>query len=250
MAKHKIVKNIDNLHSNLYHELNDIHIFLSHTLPLLRDTAERYHAIESSADETFLVPSKIGKKAIARRTPKEVAELFDRFAKRELHANMFLVCVSRIESYLNDILRVFLSEYPKKISVGLKGGESSKQVPISIVLESSSLDEARNTIIESRLQGIFYAEPKDYLKYFHEITSIKISEDKFDFYIEAKATRDLIVHNSGVINDLYLHKAGDNARGKAGNIIQLNEKYFGKCVSSFKSISSEIKTQVEVRYNR
>src|SRR5450756_590039 len=101
MPQPKLVKGVYRLHMSLFRELNDIHIFLSHTLPLLDETALKYRAIKSTADKTFKVPSRFGTSGIARRTPKEIAGLFEKFARRELHANLLLVCVSRFESFLN-----------------------------------------------------------------------------------------------------------------------------------------------------
>lgn len=250
MAKVKITKRVYGLNKSLFRELNDIHIYLSHTLPLLDRMAERYRSIKSSSDKRFIVPSRIGKKGIAKRTPEEVASLFEKFAQRELHANLLLVCVSRFESFLNDVLRAFLSEYPGKLSVGLKGGESERQFPVSFIINSTTLAEAQSAVAESRLQRVFYAEPNDYLSYFESITGVVIPETLFLSFVETKATRDLIIHNSGKVNDLYLRKSGKSARGKPGAIIPLNEDYFGKCISVMKSISGEINKQVSAKYEK
>lgn len=192
MPDPRLAKKIYNLHLALYRELNDIHIFLAHTLPLLAQTTERYGAMKSKVDKTFLVPSRQGKKGIAKRTPKEVATLFERFSKRDLHANLLIACVSRLESLLNDVLRAFLAKYPAKLSVGLKGGESSKSIPISLVIEADDIDDVLGSITDTRLQSVFYAEPKEYLGYFETITSVKLPEASFLEFAEVKATRDLI----------------------------------------------------------
>ena len=98
--------------------------------------------------------------------------------------------------------------------------------------------------------GVFYAEPKDYLSYFESITGVVIPETLFLSFVETKATRDLIIHNSGKVNDLYLRKSGKSARGKPGTIIPLNEDYFGNCISVMKSISDEIDKQVSAKYEK
>jgi len=244
MPQPKLVKSVYRLHLSLFRELNDIHIFLSHTLPLLDETALKYRAIKSTMDKTFKVPSRFGKYGITRRTPKEIAGLFEKFAHRELHANLLLVCVSRFEFFLNDVLRLFMNTFPEKLSVGLKGGDSSKQVPISVIVDATNIEEARRSVAESRLQGVFYAEPKDYLAYFKSIAGVDISQKLFNSFVETKATRDLIIHNDGDINALYLRKSKKRARGKLGDRIPLDDEYFEQCISVMKSISSEIENQV------
>lgn len=244
----KLLKRVYNLHLDLYRELNDIHIFLSHTLPLLEDTVERYRSIRSTTDKSFLVPSRFGRKGVAKRTPKEIAALFERFAQRDLHANILVACISRFESMLNDVLRSFLAGYPEKLTVGLKGGDSGKQLPISVVVEAETIAEARKLVADSRLQGVFYAEPKDYLAYFENITGVKIPEKTFMSFVEIKATRDLIIHNNGTVNDLYTRKAGKAARAEVGEIIPLDEQYFASAISTMKAISSEIEKQVRAAF--
>lgn len=248
MPQPKLVRRVYQLHLGLFRELNDIHIFLSHTLPLLDETATKYRTIKNTKDKTFRVPSRVGKTGIAKRTPKEVASLFERFAQRELHANLLLVCVSRFESLLNDVLRLFLNTFPEKLSVGPKGGDSSKQIPISTVVEATTIEEARKTVAESRLQGVFYAEPKDYLAYFKSIIGVDIPEKLFNSFVEIKATRDIIIHNDGKINALYLRKSDKCSRGELGDRIPLDEEYFEQCISVMKSISGEIEKQVRTTH--
>ena len=108
MAQVEIVTRVSKLRIGLFRELNDIHIFVSHTMLMLNDLAKNYRARKSVEDRPFRVPSRMGKKGIAMRTAKEVADLLERFAQREMHANHLLVCVSRFEAFLNDVLRIFL----------------------------------------------------------------------------------------------------------------------------------------------
>lgn len=243
-----LVKKIYKLHVALFRELNDIHIFSAHTIPLLAKTAENYGAIKSKADKAFLVPSRRGKKGIARRTHKEVATLFNRFATRDLHSNLLIACVSRLESLLNDVLRTFLAKYPEKLSIGPKGGDSSKNIPISLVIEADDLDDVLGSITNTRLQSVFYAEPKEYLSYFEAITSVKLPEESFLAFVEVKATRDLIIHNNGLANDLYLRKAGKLARAKLGDPVIVDEAYFARAISTMKDISAQTDKQVRASY--
>ena len=245
MADSQLKKRIYKLHLALYRELNDIHIFMAHTIPLLKETTDRYKAMPGKADKPFLVPSSKGKKGIAKRTPQEVASIFESFANRDLHANMLVSCVSRLESMLNDVLRAYLSKYPEKLSVGLKGGESAKTVPIATVIEAEDIKELHRTVANARLQGVFYAEPKDYLAYFENITGVKLPEPTFLAFVEIKATRDIIIHNDGIVNELYKKKTGDLSRAQVGETIPLDETYFASSISAMKAISSAIDKQIK-----
>ena len=248
MSDPRLVKKIYTFHLALYRELNDVHIFLSHTLPLLVETSERYASMNGTEDKSFRVPNRQGKKGLAKRTPKEVSTLFERFATRDLHANLLVACVSRLESLLNDVLRAFLTKYPAKLSIGLKGGDSSKSVAISVVIEADDITDVLGSIADSRLQGVFYAEPKEYLGYFESVCGVKLPEKSFLEFVEIKATRDLVIHNNGLANDLYVRKAGSLARAKTGQPVSIDEAYFGSAISTMKGISSEIDKQVRAAH--
>ncbi|MFA6063380.1 MAG: hypothetical protein WC736_12380 [Gallionella sp.] len=248
MSDPRLVKKVYNLHLALYRELNDIHIFLAHTLPILVETTARFQTMKTKSDKTFLVPSRQGKKGLARRTPQEVSKIIQRFASRDLHANLLVACVSRSESLLNDVLRAFLTKYPTKLTVGLKGGDSSKSVPIAVVIAAKDIDEVLSSIIDTRLQGVFYAEPKEYLSYFESITGVKLPEESFLKFAEIKATRDLVIHNNGLSNELYARKAGTLARAENGEPVEIDEVYFSAAISTMKSISSEIEKQVRASH--
>lgn len=68
------------------------------------------------------------------------------------------------------------------------------------------------------------------------------------FWKAPKATRDLVVHNGGIVNELYLQKAGEKARGKRGDQLVVNKKYFYGALAKMKKVSGAIKRDVEKRY--
>ena len=49
-----------------------------------------------------------------------------------------------------------------------------------------------------------YANPRCQSEYFRKALSINISDDEWNKWYEIKATRDIIVHNLGIINETYI----------------------------------------------
>jgi hypothetical protein len=128
--------------------------------------------------------------------------------------------VTIMETLLNDILRMCLTEYPSKIP-------SKKKVDIDCVLSSSSLEQAKRTIIDGILNEFAYKSPKDYATEFEKYTSVKLLENPvYHKYIELKATRDIHIHNNGIANDIYLTKSGVVARVKNGENLPVDIQYF------------------------
>lgn len=54
--------------------------------------------------------------------------------------------------------------------------------------------------------------------------------------MECKATRDIIVHNAGIINKIYIEKTGSNARGIIGEEIVIDKLYFENLLVLSKSL--------------
>lgn len=241
-TKKTIVEEIYRRHLRLYKELNDIHIFAYKTVPLLKDAASEFkgQVVDEHDDIAFRAPGKKGRAGTAKRNPTELSTLFNRFANQELYENLLVSSVSRFEFYLSDVIGQFLRHFPKKLSIGPKGGDSGKQVPIQLLVDAGDLDALRDDVIDLRLQAIFHADPKEYCTYFNAVSELGIRLEDFGQFFEIKATRDLIVHNSLMVNDLYIKKAGDHSRGPVGEKLKVRKDYFEEALSAMKTLSSSI----------
>lgn len=245
-----IVEEIYRRHIRLYRELNDLHIFASRTAPLLKAAAEEHKGefIDPDEDIKLSVPGKHGKPAIARRKATELSALLKRFANEELYANLLVTAVSRFEFYLADVLREFLRRAPEKLLRGPKGGDSGRPVPLQMIVDAENLEELHEELIEQRIQSIFYAEPRDYCIYFNAISELQITESSFEKFFEIKASRDLIVHNSLEVNDLYKRKAGLLSRGDIGDRLKIKKDHFEESLSGMKTLSGTIERSAREKH--
>lgn len=227
--------------------VNDTHIFIQKAIPLLELQKQELETKPSKGNRRYSVPS-IGTNQVAQRSDSQLREVYDRFIARELYENLIANAVSQFESFLFDVLRLVISAYPKKLNLNVKGAEVARSVPLDVLLNVSNLAEALNEVIEKRLNDVSYAAPKDYLEYVSKITGLDTSEPAFSYYIEIKATRDLIIHNSGVINEIYLAKVGKKARGEEGEKIEIDAEYFNHCVATLKRVSRTISHGIEQNF--
>ena len=157
-----------------------------------------------------------------------------------MYENFIVTAVSQFESYLFEVFRIVISAYPKKLALNIKGVETAREIPLNLLLNANSLSEVIAQIIEQRLNQVSYASPKEYLEYLGSIVGADITDPIFLDYIEIKATRDLLIHNSGVINDIYLAKAGDKKRGEIGQAVTIDTNYFDLCMATLKRLSGII----------
>jgi len=233
------------LHLDVFRQLNDIFIFTQQAMPLLEvgrsfNSGSKFKGM----DKRYFVPGKSNTK-FARRTDKELQGIFASFLDRELYASLLATMVSTTESFLFEVLEHVLRLYPRKLTVTPQGNQVGRDIPIALLFESPDLPALVRSVIQSRLHSLAYASPRQYLAYFKEVTGVNTEEQAFSAFIEIKATRDLIIHNRGVINDVYLGKAGDCPRGRDGDRIAIDKAYFKHAVAQMKRVAGIVKRDME-----
>lgn len=95
-------------------------------------------------------------------------------------------------------------------------------------------------LIEKELEKTFYLSPIKQKKYFISTLKIKVEDDFWNNWFEYKATRDVIIHNRGVVNSIYIKKAGVKARYKEGEIIYISDEKLENMILKLKKFANEI----------
>lgn len=128
--------------------------------------------------------------------------------------------VTMVESIFVIVIHKILQEYPEKIGSKIK-------IDATIILASKSLDELKSYLFKRVINDLTYKSPEDFAKDFKDISGVDLLKcEYYNNYIELKATRDLFMHNEGFINDIYVRKAKDLARGSDGERIVCDYVYF------------------------
>lgn len=233
----------------LVRRLNDHHIFVTEVMPLLVEAKTKLEVSTRKTDREYPVPSR-KKAAVARRTDSELKSLYSSFITRELFGTLLIGIVSLTESFLLEALRLVIRAHPHKLGISIQGTDTQRYVPIATVLRADDLDELIEELIEDRIHSISYASPRDYLEFFHRVTGVETGDSAFSQYIEIKATRDLLVHNSGKVNAIYLAKVGKSKRASLNAIIPITSEYFDHAIATLKRISILISDGVRETFTR
>lgn len=220
----------------LVRELNDQHIFVQQALPVLEESRKSRAGSTDGEVRKFVVPSS-KRKGVARRTDSEMKRIFDAFVGRELFVTSLIAAVSRTEAFVFDVLRMALCDYPEKLALSTQGNRGELSVPLPVALKAKKLSDVLDALIDRRLNAAAYASPHEYLAYFHAVTGIRVTALEFQSYIEIKATRDLLVHNSGVVNATYLEKVEEMKRAKSGKLIPIDREYYDQSIAVLKKLA-------------
>ncbi|MCL4559794.1 MAG: hypothetical protein M1281_04155 [Chloroflexi bacterium] len=251
MARSLIAIQVNRLHLAFLNRIDDTHIFAQQSIPLLETYQGELTDSNSKEHHRYIVPKVKSRGGIPqKRSDRDLKEIYDRFIRRELYENFIVTAVSQFESYLFEVLRIVITVYPQKLALNIKGTESKRDIPLEFLLNAKSLSEVITQIVDRRLNELSYASPKEYLEYLGKIIGIDNTDPAFLDYIEIKATRDLVIHNSGIINQIYLSKVGDKKRGVTGQSIMIDAGYFDHCMATLKRLSGIIQRDITESFTK
>jgi hypothetical protein len=88
---------------------------------------------------------------------------------------------------------------------------------------------------------IRYAKPAEWFKYIESLMKLGCpSNDEIADLAEIKVSRDVIEHNAGIVNNIYLDKAGAKAQFKDGEALEVPDPYLRQSWSLLKKICNDI----------
>ncbi len=197
----------------------------------------------------FKVPSRVRGKEV-ERTAEELKDIATSAVSREIYYSVFVYVVAQVEAFLSDVLFEILSFDNRRIKTRVKGIEHVSKIDVSEIIDSNSREDLISGIILKELTSLFYASPALQIEYFQSVTGVSISKELTDQWLEIKATRDIIVHNSGIANSVYLRKADSLVRAKDGELLPIDEKYFGDAIASMKTLIGRASSGIQAELKK
>jgi hypothetical protein len=191
---------------------------------------ERAEDAGSGPIATIQIPGNIG---------FEFQEAMRRFHKRVhkielLYKNSLIALVSSAEWFLAQLLHQYFKEYPLAI------GSHDKVFNFDDLRDFNTIDDARTHLIESKIEGLLRGSISDWFNYLK--SHLKLSLEYIEPYeadlIEVTQRRNLLVHNGGVVNSIYMSKVPEEVRSdvKLGHPIEVSEKYLEKALRTIERV--------------
>lgn len=135
----------------------------------------------------------------AGRTSRQMGVTFETYFSASLAINV----VSEVEHFIGGAVSAALRLHPEKM-----GGQTFK---LTEIIAASSTDELIDRAARSVMNSLLYEKPLEYMKKLAEVLSIDATglDGYWLPFIEMKARRDIGVHNSWLVNEIYLRKLGE-----------------------------------------
>ena len=165
MGKRALALRIASKQNGIVREINDIHIFANQSLPLLEEAKQPFAESQHKKDRRYYVPS-IKRTKFAKRTDRELKEIYERFTGHALYETFLVSVVSKFEAFLADVIKEILVDYPQKLGVSTPGIKPLKERSNSPSQETSCLRRNRhpNSLVAQRCQGTTSARQLQFIQ--------------------------------------------------------------------------------------
>ncbi len=165
-------------------------------------------------------PDKTAILSTRNYTKQQLLGRYQYLAFTQMPLNGLAQLVTITEALLGDAVREVVVRYPQKL-----GGK--RTIQLQAVLEAQSLEEVHMRATDALLNDLSYKSPLDFASSLNDLLSVNLLEcPAFHKYVELKATRDIHVHNRGIVNETYLKKAGSHARARDKMGLPVDIPYF------------------------
>ncbi|MEJ8629513.1 hypothetical protein P0F65_06080 [Sphingomonas sp. I4] len=244
MARNSAVsKAIYRRHIRLYRYLNDAWIFTALLRPELKNRGDKLRASNSKAKKPYPVPKRKGT-VTSRRRDEDIGLIFYAQHERGVFETNIVSMVSRVEAFIQECIAIAASAFPAKLSVLTdKSG-----IPLDLFLEHEDREDVIDRFVALKCEGLMFGKPSEYLDKAAKVLSIELERETVRAFVEIKASRDIIIHNSGLINKLYVEKAGDKSRGDVGEELVIDDAYFRHVIVTLKALAGAIQSKTEAVY--
>ena len=152
-----------------------------------------------------------------------------------LYQNSLISLISAVECFLSQIIHTYYDAVPDAMS------DKDKVFSFDDLSNFDSVEDARLYLIEKKVTDLMRGSFTDWISFFRSQAGLSMSYlDPFmDTLVETCERRNLLVHNAGIVNSIYLSKVSAELRkGKRkGNKLHLTRKYLDQRIDYFELYS-------------
>lgn len=160
-------------------------------------------------------------------------DLASGYTRDYLAAFTFRQFVSVFEVFLFDFLHRLLRHNPWQFA--------RTPLELETVLKAADREAVIADVIAKRLNELKYESVREWFEALNRTVRLNCpSDDEMAALAEIKATRDILEHSAGVVNAVYLRKAGSKARYADGDAIEIDDTYHLESWRLIKKVVSDL----------
>jgi len=163
----------------------------------------------------------------------ELSGLAQDYVTGYLASATFQHFVSLLEQFVVDLLRAWLTEYPRSLA--------KNELQFRTVLDAADKNDIVTSVVQREVHGLTYKRVADWFAYLEKIAQLGCpTQDQIQQLAEIKASRDVLVHNNGIANSRYVDKSMRQARFADGDTLELPEHYHRDSWQLIRQVFSDV----------
>lgn len=212
-------------------KLQDFHVLTGHSYGRYKEMVEAGHVTGSVTNVRTNSSMKVD----------EVASLLMTYLDDELPSVVIYQIISSFEWFFFEFLAQLLRHNPH-------ASAQDRHVTVKEVIDAPDKGALLERIIDMELQKLRFKRVEEWFEYLSRVINLPdLQAEDIGRLAELKATRDILAHNAGVANEIYLTKAGDNARAEAGNPLPITRPYLYDSADFVKRLISTLSEAAAAR---
>lgn len=149
---------------------------------------------------------------------------------------------SLFESFFFDFLKAILVNNPLQLA-------QRKQIEVGLALSAPDRAALIELIAERELNEIKYRKPREWFEFLEKLVRLGCpTADEMDSLAEMKACRDVLAHNAGIVNTVYMDKAGVKTRWALNNLIMIDPFHFHEYWTLTRKIIHDLSSAATARF--
>jgi hypothetical protein len=177
-------------------------------------------------------------------TERDLVKRYARYRTTYVHGLGFAQLTTVLESFVFDFLRLLLTNETRHLA-------QRRQIEVGVVLAAADKEAIVSLIVERELNELKYDRPRAWFEFMNKVVNLGCpTGDEIERVAEMKAARDLVIHNSGVVNAIYLDKAGSKARYALGEKVVIDRTYFDECWTLARRLVDDIAAAAKRRLSK
>lgn len=220
------IENIQKRNAVLTHRLVCFREGRPNDVPLLKE-GEKTVTIELEIDalDEFIELTKL---------PQSYPSLASRMA--------YVNLIATFDAFLTDIFEAVILSRPEIL-------KSKKQLTYEKILDFTSRTDLILYLAKRELNELSYKSAKDQADYYKERFGIVLTDSgvSMDELVELRTTRNVLVHNNGIVNHIFLDQLPTTTY-KLGDSVIIDLAYFDSAASSLNKIADFLVIQLSSKY--
>ena len=218
---------------------------LIEAIPVNKDEIKNASEIPDEEIPDFLITVPVSLNPRIEQTLKEPRKT--KYQKELLYKNAFIGLLSSVEWFYSQVLHYFYDKHPE--AAGIK----KKTMTLEELKTFQSVADAEKYLIDNKIEEIFRGGFDSWMDLLKEEVKLKLQYIRpfYNELLEVYQRRNLLVHNGGIVNSIYISKVPEDVKSnlKIGDKLSVTSEYLENAICKlhivFTLVAAELWKKIE-----